>query len=178
MQRHLVTPSVLLLLLTAACYTWNCILPAADAFAIARTTCLSRQRRSSWNDATSFVSSPYRAVGILLSMSGGSSSNSNNSKGVNRIKNKQLALRQKLEKVRQAKENRQPDDPARSNQSKTQQSSAAASTSLSLDEIRERNDRLRFAELLKKGSAFGGNGIEYLNRQQQDEEIDAFRTFY
>ena len=45
-------------------------------------------------------------------------------------------------------------------------------------EIRERNDRLRFEELLRKGSASVLNDYSsdgYLNKQQEEEEIDAFR---
>jgi competence protein ComGC len=44
-------------------------------------------------------------------------------------------------------------------------------------EIKERNDRLRFEELLKKQSsslnAVSSDG--YLNKQQEEEEIDAYR---
>ena len=49
---------------------------------------------------------------------------------------------------------------------------------LSDEEIQERNDRLRFEELLKKGSANVFNDYSsggYLNKQQEEEEIDAYR---
>lgn len=49
---------------------------------------------------------------------------------------------------------------------------------LSDKEIRERNDRLRFEELLKKGTVHVMNDYSsdgYLNRQQEEDEIDAVR---
>ena len=84
--------------------------------------------------------------------------------------NKQAALRQKLEQAKLQ------------NFEQQQQNATALSSSypLSDKEIRERNDRLRFEELLqKKGGAFidSENDKEYKSRQQEDDEIDAVRKF-
>jgi len=90
-------------------------------------------------------------------------------KGLNKAKNKQLALKQKLEEAKRKKlqEAGSADD-----------TNAKELQKLSDEEIQERNDRLRFEELLKKGSAnvlndYSSDG--YLNRQQEEEEIDAYR---
>ena len=84
--------------------------------------------------------------------------------------NKQAALRQKLEQAKQQKFEQQ--------QNTTTTSSSSSGYPLSEKEIRERNDRLRFEELLqKKGGAFidSENDMEYKSRQQVDDEIDAVR---
>ena len=86
--------------------------------------------------------------------------------------NKQAALRQKLEQAKQQ------------NFEQQQQNSTTTTSSsgypFSEKEIRERNDRLRFEELLqKKGGAFidSENDKEYKTRQQEDDEIDAIRKY-
>jgi hypothetical protein len=83
-----------------------------------------------------------------------------------KAQNKQAALRQKMEAAK------------RQNQNSVSEISTEKSASLSDVDIKERNDRLRFEELLKKGAAnvlndYGTDG--YLNRQQEEEEIDAVR---
>jgi hypothetical protein len=90
-------------------------------------------------------------------------------KGLNsRARNKQAALRQKMEEAKRQKrkaEGVQDDSEGKDNDHL-----------MSDDEIRERNDRLRFEELLKKGSATVLNDYSsdgYLNKQQEEEEIDA-----
>jgi hypothetical protein len=103
----------------------------------------------------------HRPTGIVIMAAG------------SRSLNKQAALRQKLEQAKLQ------------NFEQQQQQNTTASTSssvypLSEKEIRERNDRLRFEELLqKKGGAFidSENDKEYKSRQQEDDEIDAVRTY-
>jgi hypothetical protein len=91
--------------------------------------------------------------------------------------NKQAALRQKLEQAKlQNFEQQQQQDTTIT--SLTSSSSSKTGYPLSEKEIRERNDRLRFEELLqKKGGAFidSENDMEYKTRQQEDDEIDAVR---
>ena len=80
--------------------------------------------------------------------------------------NKQAELRRKMEQAKRQNLEESMDD--------TEEKSL-----LTDKEIKERNDRLRFAELLKKESAnvlndYSADG--YLNRQQEEEEITASRT--
>lgn len=87
-------------------------------------------------------------------------------KGLNKAKNKQAALKQKLENAKRQKLEEAGEEAEEERRR------------LSDKEIRERNDRLRFEELLQKGSAsvlsdYSSDG--YLNIQQEEEEIDAFR---
>ena len=99
--------------------------------------------------------------------------------------NKQAALRQKLEQAKQQNFEQQQQQLQQQQQNTTISSSSSSSSSvsgypLSEKEIRERNDRLRFEELLKKkGGAFidSENDKEYKTRQQEDEEIDAVRKY-
>lgn len=84
---------------------------------------------------------------------------------------KQAALRQKLEEAkRQSQSGATGED-----------SGIPSVSSLSDQDIRERNDRLRFEELLRKGGSvtalndYSSDG--YLNRQQEEEEIDAASTY-
>ena len=89
--------------------------------------------------------------------------------------NKQAALRQKLEQAKQQKFEQQQQQ-----NSTTTASSSSSGYPFSEKEIRERNDRLRFEELLqKKGGAFidSENDKEYKTRQQEDDEIDAIRKY-
>ena len=91
--------------------------------------------------------------------------------------NKQAALRQKLEQARQQNFEQQQNTTTTSS---TTISSSSSGYPLSEKEIRERNDRLRFEELLqKKGGAFidSENDKEYKSRQQEDDEIDAVRKY-
>ena len=93
--------------------------------------------------------------------------------------NKQAALRQKLEQARQQNFEQQQNTTTTSSTTITV-SSSSAGYPLSEKEIRERNDRLRFEELLqKKGGAFidSENDKEYKSRQQEDDEIDAVRKY-
>ena len=89
--------------------------------------------------------------------------------------NKQAALRQKLEQAKQQNYFEQQEHNT------TVSSSSSSGYPLSDKEIRERNDRLRFEELLqKKGGAFvdsSENDKEYKTRQQEDDEIDAIRKY-
>ena len=92
-------------------------------------------------------------------------------KGLNKAKNKQTLLQQKMEEAKRQKMNEAGDVPA---------ATAAGQGKITDQEIRERNDRLRFEELLRKGSASALNDYSsdgYLNRQQEEEEIDAFRKW-
>jgi hypothetical protein len=81
--------------------------------------------------------------------------------------NKQAALRLKLEQARQ--QNVQAQNPG------------GAEYPLTDAQIRERNDRLRFEELLqKKGGTLldDSDDKEYKSRQQEEDEIDAVRKCF
>jgi hypothetical protein len=87
---------------------------------------------------------------------------------MNRAKNKQGDLKRKLELAKQ--QNKESNDAGGSSQSQP-----------SPQEIRERNDRMRFEELLKKSSVsaavlndYSSDG--YLTREQEEEEISAARA--
>lgn len=100
--------------------------------------------------------------GLVLSLSHGFSGG--------KAKNKQAALRQKVEDAKRQKQEEKGNAGL--------EISKCDKSNLSDKEIRERNDRLRFEELLKKGTAnilndFSSDG--YLNREQEEEEIDAVR---
>lgn len=99
-------------------------------------------------------------------------------KGLNKAKNKQLLLKQKLEDAKRKKliDQSNENDDDNGDASKTRQKLQQ----LTDKEIQEKNDRLRFEELLKKGSASVLNDYSedgYLNKQQEEEEIDAFRKY-
>lgn len=81
-------------------------------------------------------------------------------KGLNRLKGKQAALQKKMEEARrQNRKNDEEETPA---------------TALTDEEIKERNDRLRFEQLLAQGSMPNfDNDQEYLTESQEMEEIDA-----
>lgn len=85
--------------------------------------------------------------------------------------NKQADLMKKLKEAKQqAKESsgETDDEPA----------PPAEKTKLSANEIKERNDRLRFQQLLEEGGTSMLNDYSsdgYLNRQQEEEEISAAR---
>jgi hypothetical protein len=82
---------------------------------------------------------------------------------------KQADLRRKLELAKQ--QNKEEDDD--------NQPVASKKSLLTDKEIKERNDRLRFEELLQKGSSSVLNDYSsdgYLNKNQEEEEIDAART--
>lgn len=97
-------------------------------------------------------------------------------------RNKQAALKQKLEEARRqklAQDNMEAttlDDSLDTMDSKTQQQKKQQQVQLSDDEIRIRNDRLRFEELLKKGYSSSSLN-EYLTVRQEEAEIDAVRKF-
>jgi hypothetical protein len=78
--------------------------------------------------------------------------------------NKQADLRRKMERVKQQKEE--------------EIVQSGMTIELTAQEIRERNDRLRFEELLKKeaGNVLNDYGLDsYLSKQQEEEEITAAR---
>jgi len=92
-------------------------------------------------------------------------------KGLNKA-NKQAMLKQKMEA---AKRQKQGDDAATHVAEDDKDTKQLTAT-----EIKERNDRKRFEELLQKGGAnflsdYSQDG--YLNKQQEEEEIDAFRKW-
>ena len=100
-------------------------------------------------------------------------------KGLN-SRNKQAELRRKMELAKQQKIQQQQ-------QQTLDISSSAASVSaqptpkvmMTDQEIKERNDRLRFEQLLQSESFKALNDFSsegYLNRQQEEEEINAART--
>jgi hypothetical protein len=77
-------------------------------------------------------------------------------KGLNKAKNKQAAF---LDKLAKAHNNQQKDN-----------------ADLSDEEVKERNDRLRFEELLMNGAFSNDDSSDsYLNREQEEEEITATR---
>jgi len=132
---------------------------------------------SSTTDAFAIVQSPaaathQRGAGVLAQRRS-TSTQSAVALFMGKGKNKQLLLKQKLEdaKRQKLKDNANNDDAV---------GDSAAKKQLTDKEIRERNDRLRFEELLKKGSATVFNDYSsdgYLNKQQEEEEIDAFRKY-
>jgi hypothetical protein len=86
--------------------------------------------------------------------------------------NKQADLMKKLQQAKQqAKESSGETDNDES-------ASSTENTKLSAKEIKERNDRLRFKQLLETGGSSVLNDYSsdgYLNRQQEEEEISAAR---
>lgn len=86
-------------------------------------------------------------------------------------KSKQAALKEKLEEAKRQKQQQEQAEPPVYNCS---DGAPARTNTLTEKELKERNDRLRFEELLKKKS-FSSEG--YLNVQQEEENIDAFRTY-
>jgi hypothetical protein len=88
-------------------------------------------------------------------------------KGLNKIKNKQLDLKRKLELAKQQKQEASGEPVEGDSSSKK---------TLSVEEIKERNDRKRFEELLEKAGANVLNDFTsdaYLNTNQEEEEITA-----
>lgn len=89
-----------------------------------------------------------------------------------KLKNKQAQM---LEKMKAAKRQAGKDD-----ESSTEVSADAAKGGrLSDEEIKERNDRLRFEELLKKQSSTALNDFSsdgYLSKEQEEEDISAARS--
>ena len=85
---------------------------------------------------------------------------------MSRSRNKQADLLKKMQQAKQQKQGDQ-DDTKDDSKGEYQQSD---------DEIKERNDRLRFEELLRKESASAMNAYSsdgYLTRQQEEEELNA-----
>jgi hypothetical protein len=83
-----------------------------------------------------------------------------------KAQNKQAALRQKMEAAKRQSSN-------------AIEEQTGSKRDLSDEEIRQRNDRMRFEELLKKGigriqSEYDSDG--YLSQQQEEDEIDAVRS--
>jgi hypothetical protein len=138
-------------------------LVAAYAFEPSPRMPFNHQRKScridyGWIDRPSIKN--YLRVSHLLFMAGGSKS----------LNNKQAALRQKMELAKRQKMDEEQQHSSLSN----------SKPSLSDQEVRERNDRLRFEELLRKGSVNVFNDCStdgYLSRKQEEEEIDAVRKF-
>jgi len=92
-------------------------------------------------------------------------------KGLNKA-NKQAMLKQKMEAAKRQKQGDDDGADVAEDDKDTKQ--------LTAKEIKERNDRQRFEELLRKGGAnflsdYSQDG--YLNKQQEEEEIDAFRKY-
>lgn len=83
-------------------------------------------------------------------------------KGLNKLRSKQAALQQKLQEAKRQNQAEDEDD-------------ASVNGKLSDEEIRERNDRLRFEQLLSAGSIpkTDRKDTSYLNIAQEDAEIDA-----
>ena len=93
-----------------------------------------------------------------------------------KIRNKQAELAKKMEMAKQQsawKEDGSGIDTHNSNPKKE--------TRLSAAEIKAKNDRLRFEELLQKQSSVVLNDYSsdgYLNKEQEEQEILAARKFY
>ena len=84
--------------------------------------------------------------------------------------NKQQELKKKMELAKKQNKKEEVDDDDKTGKGR-----------LTDKEIKERNDRLRFQEMLKKGGAsvlsdYSSEG--YLNKQQEEEEISAARKSF
>jgi hypothetical protein len=96
------------------------------------------------------------------------------SKGLNKIKGKQADLKRKLELAKQQKREasgENTDDP---------DSDDASSLVLTEEEIKERNDRKRFEQLLEREGSKMLNNYDsdgYLSIKQEEEEITASRKY-
>ena len=93
-------------------------------------------------------------------------------KGLNRAQNKQADLARKLELAKKQNQNKPPDE----HQPQTSSEASNSLASLSDAEIKKRNDRLRFEEMLKRESANVLNAYSndgYLSKEQEEEEINA-----
>ena len=91
-------------------------------------------------------------------------------KGLNKAKNKQAALAQKLKLAREQKDG--------TISQKAQETSEASIASLSDAEIKKKNDQLRFEQLLKQEASNVLNNYSsdgYLSKEQEEEEISAAR---
>ena len=91
-----------------------------------------------------------------------------------KIRNKQMDL---MKKMKEAKKQNQDDDDEGDGGAATPASMTAAdSKRMTAEEIKERNDRLRFEELLKRESANPNyTSDSYLTKDQEEEEINAAR---
>jgi hypothetical protein len=121
--------------------------------------------RTHWNLKQSHNSNSRTSVS--LHMAGG-----------NKSLHKQAALRQKLQQAKQQNiEQLSSSLPDGTLPSSSSSSSLQQQKQLSDQEIRERNDRLRFEELLQKGAGTTNllNDDEYKSKQQLEDEIDAVR---
>jgi hypothetical protein len=121
---------------------------------------------------------PSPSVGALSPTSSARTLSSSSSCGIVRLNmakasnNKQAELKRKLE---QAKLQKLETTTA------TSADNRAEAAALSDRQLKERNDRLRFAELLRKEAAnvlndYSSDG--YLNKQQEEEEITAARKCF
>jgi hypothetical protein len=93
-------------------------------------------------------------------------------KGLNRARNKQADLAAKLAK---AKAQRQQQEGGVASSGEGNEESKEV---LSAEEIKKRNDRLRFEELLKRESATAMDAYSsdgYLSKSQEEAEITAVR---
>jgi len=91
--------------------------------------------------------------------------------------NKQAELRRKMELAKKQKSG--GDNNATNESSKEGGGKSHDAAKLSADEIKQRNDRLRFEELLKKSSSTVLNDYSsdgYLNAKQEEAEISAQRS--
>jgi hypothetical protein len=85
-------------------------------------------------------------------------------KGLNKARNKQGELARRLELAKQQREDSVPDDQK---------------ARLSDEEMKMKNDRLRFDEMLKNAAITVGNDFEsggYLSQAQEEEEIQSARS--
>ena len=95
-------------------------------------------------------------------------------KGLNKFKNKQADLKRKLEL---AKQQQKDGSPGMEENAEDETPKAA----LTAEQIKERNDRKRFEQLLQREGAKSLNAYNsdgYLNRNQEEEEITAARKCY
>lgn len=116
----------------------------------------------------------------VTNIMGAKSSNTKNTgtqlsmgKGLNKFKNKQADLKRKLELAKKQKKGTDNDDDEEEDESSTK--------ALSDEEIKERNDRKRFEQLLKQEggkvlSAYTSDS--YLNTNQEEEEITAASKYF
>ena len=95
-------------------------------------------------------------------------------KGLNKFKNKQADLKRKMELAKQQKREASGESVDEVKDDK------AAPKTLTDEQIKERNDRKRFEELLQREGAKVLNDYtsdDYLNSKQEEEEITAARKY-
>jgi len=96
-------------------------------------------------------------------------------KGLSKSKNKQADLKRKLELAKQ-----QNNEGTTTTSSTEWTDEQEATTALTAEQIKERNDRKRLEQLLKRDGAksFANYDTDgYLSRNQEEEEITAARKY-